>query len=55
MANQPIADDGALECVCYFLIKRKRKRKREIGRKGKKGARREGWQGRKEINHKRRK
>jgi hypothetical protein len=47
VANQPIADDGTLECVCYFLIKEKdRIQKRR---------RMEDWQGRKEINHRRRK
>jgi hypothetical protein len=35
VANQPIADDGASECVCYFLIKKRQNEKREVGRDGK--------------------
>jgi hypothetical protein len=31
VANQPIADDGASECVCYFLIKKRQDEKREGG------------------------
>lgn len=31
MANQPIADDVASECVCYFLIKKTQNEKRQTG------------------------
>jgi hypothetical protein len=34
VANQPIADDGTLECVCYFLIK---ERERQNSKKKKNG------------------
>jgi hypothetical protein len=33
VANQPIAEDGTSECVCYFLIKeRERERERQKDR-----------------------
>lgn len=35
MANQPVADDGTLECVCYFLIKEREKDRENLKKKKK--------------------
>jgi hypothetical protein len=35
VANQPVADDGTLECVCYFLIKEREKDRENLKKKKK--------------------